>query len=186
MNSPCLANAITIFPIFWPVASKSKAWSTSPSLPGTGGDTFSGRNGLDPPRPSVTTATFPHFDHAPRFCGPRSEAAILHLPFQMYAFGDGCKVSNLSFQKSSYMCIRCKNPVCRVWGRWIDTAIVLGALRERGRRREDLRHIVLTHGHIDHIGGCDRPASRELSTNRRFHVFRQPAASSVWPIFLAS
>lgn len=33
------------------------------------------------------------------------------------------------------------------------TPIILGALRELGRRPEDLRHIVLTHGHIDHIGG---------------------------------
>jgi glyoxylase-like metal-dependent hydrolase (beta-lactamase superfamily II) len=58
---------------------------------------------------------------------------------------------------------------------------ILGALKELGRRPDEIRHIVITHYHIDHVGGLNE-LQQYVSARTCVHLAEAPHVESAEPL----
>ncbi len=58
---------------------------------------------------------------------------------------------------------------------------ILGALEELGRRPDEIRHIVITHFHIDHVGGLPE-IQQHVSARTCVHLAEAPHVESAEPL----
>jgi glyoxylase-like metal-dependent hydrolase (beta-lactamase superfamily II) len=57
---------------------------------------------------------------------------------------------------------------------------VLAALREVGRSADDVRHVLLTHAHIDHVGGLPE-LQRHVPARTAIHLAEAPLVTAAEP-----